>query len=173
MGWEITIGDDAWTTEVRDLGDGRFVVTLDGEEVEVDASFPEPGVVHLIRDGEAFELDVQPTPAGQAVTLYGTVYEASVLDERSKALAALGGLGGAGGGDAVVSTSMPGKVVAVLVSEGDVVVLGQGIVVVEAMKMENELRAPSDGVVKVVHVAAGEAVEGGAALVTIHPPETE
>ncbi len=66
---------------------------------------------------------------------------------------------------------MPGKVVAVLVAEGDAVELGQGIVVVEAMKMENELRAAADGVVKTVHVAAGEAVTGGAPLVTIAAPE--
>lgn len=171
MAWEITIGGDVWEADVYDLGDGRFAVSLDGTTTEVDASFPESGVLHLIRDGEAFELDVQPTPTGQAVTLYGTVYEAAVLDERTRALRALGGFGGPGGGDEVVSTSMPGKVVAVLVAEGEAVTKGQGIVVVEAMKMENELRAAADGVVKTVHVSTGEAVTGGVPLVTIGAPE--
>ncbi len=167
MAWEITIGGEARMTDVEDLGGGRFRITLGEGVVEVDAAFPEPGVVHLVRDGEAFEVDVQRTERGRAVTVYGTVYEATVVDERAKALAALGGLGGAGGGDEVVSTSMPGKVVAVLVTEGQAVAAGDGIVVVEAMKMENELRAVGDGVVKTVHVADGEAVEGGAPLVTI------
>jgi biotin carboxyl carrier protein len=169
MGWEITIGDEVWMAEVRDLGGGRFEVTLDDERIEVDASFPEPGVLHLIHDGEAFELDVQATPQGRAVTLYGTVYEAAVLDERTRALQALGGFGADAGGDDIISTSMPGKVVAVLVEVGEAVTQGQGIVVVEAMKMENELRAAGDGVVQAVHVESGQAVQGGAPLVTIVP----
>lgn len=170
MAWDVTIGGTTRSAEVRELGDGRYAVSLDGVEVEVDARFVEPGVLHLIRDGEAFEVDVRKTDRGRDVTLYGTVYEAAVIDERRKALAALGGAGAAGGGE-VISTSMPGKVVTLLVAEGDVVEEGQGIVVVEAMKMENELRCNAPGVVSRLHVEAGQAVEGGAPLVTLAPLE--
>jgi biotin carboxyl carrier protein len=66
-----------------------------------------------------------------------------------------------------VSVPMPGKVTAVLVSEGDAVEKGQGLLIVEAMKMENEVRSPIAGVVKEIKVKAGETVEGGVVLVVI------
>jgi biotin carboxyl carrier protein len=66
-----------------------------------------------------------------------------------------------------VLSPMPGKVVKVLVAAGDVVKSGQGVVVVEAMKMENELKAPKDGKVKAVAVKEGQAVEAGQSLVTL------
>ena len=73
--------------------------------------------------------------------------------------------GGTGGG--VLCSPMPGKVVKVLVKEGDEVTEGMPLVVVEAMKMENELVAPRSGVVQKVYVQAGGAVEGGAQLIAI------
>ena len=70
-------------------------------------------------------------------------------------------------GPAVISSPMPGKVVAVLVEEGQEVEEGQGLVVVEAMKMENELQSPRAGVVKGLSAEEGVAVDGGASLCTI------
>jgi biotin carboxyl carrier protein len=66
-----------------------------------------------------------------------------------------------------VSVPMPGKIIAVLVSEGDAVDKGQGLVIVEAMKMENEVRSPIAGLVKEIKVKPGETVEGGAVLVIV------
>lgn len=169
MAIEITIGEQTWRAEVEDRGQGRFVVTLNGQEHHVDACFPEAGVLHMIRDGIAWEVDVQGTDMGQDVVMYGTRYEVGVLDERRKALAALGGGPGGGGAGETVSTSMPGRVVAVLVEPGETVEAGQGVVVVEAMKMENELKASAPGVVRKLCVAAGDAVEGGAPLVVLGP----
>ena len=74
---------------------------------------------------------------------------------------------GASAGNGIVTSPMPGKVVKVLVKEGDEVAEGASIVVVEAMKMENELFSTRAGVVQKVFVAPGDAVEGGARLVTI------
>ena len=173
MALEITIGEQAWRAEVQDRGQGRYVVTLDGQEHEVDAAFPRAGVLHMIRDGVAWEVDVQRTDKGQDVVMYGTRYEVGVLDERRKALAALGGGAGASGAGETISTSMPGKVVAVLVEPGDVVEPGQGVIVVEAMKMENELKASAPGVVQKLCAAAGDAVEGGAPLVVLGPVPEE
>src|SRR3990172_2898896 len=70
-------------------------------------------------------------------------------------------------GNGAKSPPMPGKVIAVLVSEGDVVEKGQGLVIVEAMKMENEVRSPSAATVKEIKVKAGNTVEGGAVLVIV------
>jgi len=170
MPYEVSLGGVSARAEVTQLDDGRYEVTLDGHKNIVDARFPEPGVMHLIRNGEAFEFDHSPTADGHEVTLYGTRYLVDVLDERRKVLRALGRGAGDSGGQ-VLSTSMPGKVVALLVELGDVVEEDQGIVVVEAMKMENELKASGPGVVKEIAVAAGDAVEGGATLVVLGPVE--
>jgi biotin carboxyl carrier protein len=72
-----------------------------------------------------------------------------------------------GGGEKAVKSPMPGRVVKVLVAKGDSVAVGQGLVVLEAMKMENEVKARAAGTVAEVHVAAGATVEGGAKLVTL------
>ena len=171
MSWEVSLGDQAFDIAVEPQGGNNFSVTVDGEAVAVDACFPEAGSVHLLIDGEAYELDVQRTESGQDVTLYGTRYSTTVLDERSRALLALGFGGGAASGNETISTSMPGKVVAILVEEGQEISAGDGIVVVEAMKMENELRCAADGRVESIVVSVGDTVEGGAALVQLAPRE--
>jgi len=170
MAYEVTFRGAAVRAEVSELPGGRYQVIVDGHSSVVDARFPEPGVMHLIRNGEAFEMDVRETEGGQEVTLYGSRYLVGVIDERRKVLRFLGG-GGTEESGQVLSTSMPGKVVALLVEVGDVVEEGQGIVVVEAMKMQNELKAAGPGVVAEIAVAEGDAVEGGATLVVLSPVE--
>ena len=91
-------------------------------------------------------------------------FEVEVLSP-AEAVEAEGAAGGAG--EAVLAAPIPGKVVAVKVAEGDEVRAGQPLVVLEAMKMENELAAEWDGVVKAVHVAPGDTVEQGAPLVEL------
>jgi pyruvate carboxylase subunit B len=169
MGWEVTLGEATHRVEARREGDG-WVVVIDGREVVVDATVPQPSVVHIVRDGASHAARVSPTDGGYDVVVGGVRYEVGIVDERRKALAAITGEGGGGGGE-TISTSMPGKVVAILVAEGDVVEKGQGVIVIEAMKMENELRAGGPGVIASIPVAVGEAVEGGAELVKIAPPE--
>ena len=89
-----------------------------------------------------------------------------MLDERRARRAAAGaGLGGSG--DKEVRSMMPGKVVDVLVGAGDEVEKDQGVLIVEAMKMENEIRAAVAGTVKAVHVTAGQAVESGELLLEL------
>jgi biotin carboxyl carrier protein len=173
MAWFVSLGDRESLVEVEDLPNG-YRVTVDGRSVEVDASFPQAGVLRMVHDGRSHSVDVRKTDNGQEAVLGGVRYDMGVVAERDRALAAwTGGPGGAGGGE-VVSTSMPGKVVALLVAEGDRVTAGQGVIVIEAMKMENELKAAHDGVVSKVPVEVGQAVEGGADLVHIDPlPEDE
>ena len=167
MNYEVTVGDQSFSVDVEEGADGGLQIHVDGRLVEVDARFPEAGVLHLLRGGEAIDMDLQSTERGWDVTLRGNRYPVEVLDERSRALRALGVGPGATGGGEVVSTSMPGKVVALLVAEGDEVEAGQGLVVVEAMKMENELCASAEGRVEKVCVSQGDAVEGGTALLVI------
>jgi len=95
----------------------------------------------------------------------GHRFDVQVLDERARAVRAAGG--GATQGAGTLKAPMPGLVVRVLVAEGDPVEAGRGMVVVEAMKMENELKAGGSGTVKRVHVKAGDRVEKGAPLIEV------
>jgi len=99
--------------------------------------------------------------------------EVTVRDERTRETAALTTAAPGGAAPAVVRAPMPGLVVRVEVADGQRVDAGAGLVVVEAMKMENELRAPRAGMVQTVHVAVGQAVEKGMPLVTLGSPEPQ
>jgi len=94
-----------------------------------------------------------------------------VQDERTRAIEAVSGKGQPAAGGGTVRAPMPGLVVRIEVAEGQQVDAGAGLVVVEAMKMENELRAPRPSVVAAVHVGVGQTVEKGAPLVTLESTE--
>ena len=102
-----------------------------------------------------------------AVSLDGHTFAVEALDERTRAIRDLSGAGGAAAGPAPLVAPMPGLVVRVNVAVGDQVAAGQGLVVMEAMKMENELRAASAGTVRAVHAQPGAAVNKGAVLVEL------
>jgi pyruvate carboxylase subunit B len=102
----------------------------------------------------------------------GERFEVEVQDDRAKQIEALTGQGRKAEAGGVIKAPMPGLVVRVEVNKGTLVEAGQGVVIVEAMKMENELRAPSRGVVEQVHVKAGDRVEKGTPLVTLAQPKS-
>jgi len=154
-----------------------YRVTLDGRDYEVDAAALRDGLASLRLDGAQHEVGVEPVAARGAGPGAGDRYrvtvggdgspeEVVVLDPLAHlARKARGEAGAARGGR--VTALMPGRVVAVLVEEGAEVAAGQGVVVVEAMKMENEIAAEHAGTVTKVHVEPGQAVEGGDPLFEI------
>jgi biotin carboxyl carrier protein len=105
--------------------------------------------------------------SGWVVHAGGEVWDAQVVDERTRRLREVTGGGRAGGGRVAIKAPMPGRVVRVEVEAGDRVRQGQGVVVLEAMKMENELAAPLAGRVTAVHAQAGTAVTKGTVLVEV------
>jgi len=119
-----------------------------------------PGVWSLLWEGQSFEAIVEP----EAVIVNGARIAATSLDPRNWSPA---DAHAAASGPARVAAPMPGKVVRVLVAEGDTVEEGQGIAVVEAMKMQNEMQAPRAGVVRALRAAAGDTVAAGEGLATI------
>jgi pyruvate carboxylase subunit B len=128
------------------------------------------GVVRLLRVGTAVHRVEVRRLAGRgryALVIGGFRYEVEALDERARAIRDLVAATAGPTGPAPLVAPMPGLVVRVNVAPGDVVQAGQGLVVMEAMKMENELRTQSGGVVKAVLVAPGAAVEKGARLVEL------
>jgi biotin carboxyl carrier protein len=161
----------------------RYFVTLAGRELEVDVDGDQvtvggkqhavslshaPGtpVRQLLLDGRAESLAVDGSGNGRwAITRGGERWETEVLDERTRHIRSLTSGGNQGRGPAALKAPMPGLVVRVQVEAGATVAVGSGVVVLEAMKMENELRAASAATVRTVRVKPGEAVEKGQVLV--------
>lgn len=131
---------------------------------DADVEMPGPGVYSILIDGRSYDVSVEDAPVGMVVSIEGHRFEIEAHDPRrwSRKNAA----GGAGAVQSIVSP-MPGKVVRVLVVPGDEVVPGQGIVVVEAMKMQNELKSNRAGRVLTVLAREGSTVSAGELLATI------
>jgi pyruvate carboxylase subunit B len=166
----------------------KYIVRIAGREVEVSVDGTSVRAPEV--DGEAYLVGVEGTPL-QVVTIEGRVYrvvarrgsgsgqytlaidgfrfEVEALDERARTIRELAGAAGKPAGPSSLAAPMPGLVVRVLAKAGDRVQPGQGLIVIEAMKMENELRATAPSVVRAVRVDAGSAVEKGAVLVEFEP----
>ena len=143
---------------------GRLRCAIDGRTLVADAIEAMPGTYSILIGGESF--DVRTEPDGQAlrIRIAGSEYLATVRDRRQWRHS--GGVPGSGGRQQVAAP-MPGKVVRVLVSAGDAVKAGQGLLVVEAMKMQNEVRSPKPGIVKRLLVTEGQTVRSGDALAIV------
>ena len=153
---------------LRETGEGQYEVTLGEETVHVDAVRSGPTIYSIIEDGQQFEAMVDERGAhGFEVLVGGRLFHLESLDERTKLLAS--SALAVSSGPQTVEAEMPGKVVRVNLAPGDAVGEGQGVVVVEAMKMENEIPSPIDGVVKEVAVSEGQTVEAGARLFVVEP----
>ena len=151
--------------DVKELPSGALDVRVAGRRVDVDMAVLNDALSIRV-DGRVIDLTTEGAPPELGVIASGHRSYVRVESERQRAATAAQA-GSTGGGDEIVRSPMPGRVVRVLVALGDEVKQGQALVVVEAMKMENELRSKRDGKVAEVHVAAGAAVEGGAKLLKI------
>jgi biotin carboxyl carrier protein len=144
--------------------DGRYTVVLDGRTLEVDLLDEGRDFVSMLIEGKSHEAGLERRPLGYGVVLADDVVEVELADAaRGEAPA----LRKAADGPVRIKAPMPGKVVRVLVGAGEMVAAGAGLVVVEAMKMENELRAPRAGRVLETAVREGQPVETGALLVVL------
>lgn len=152
--------------EVEPLGDGRYAVTVDGRRSELEAlALPHAGVSMII-DGHSYAVEFDEKKDEMGVLLRGQLTRFDVADERQLRMRAATG-GFTVEGKQTISAPMPGKIVKVFVKAGDAVTEGQGVVVVEAMKMENELKSPKAGTVKEVLIREGATVENGAPLLVV------
>ena len=137
----------------------------EGGEREADVESPQQGVFSVLLDGRSYDAYLEETPGGAVVVVIdGYRFEIEARDPRQWSRKSSGR-----GGDAVQSilSPMPGKVVRVLVTQGETVAAGQGIVVVEAMKMQNEMKAVRAGTVLTVPAKEGATVSAGELLATI------
>lgn len=144
---------------------GRMLFTVDGRAVEADAMEVTPGIYSILIEGASFEVRLEPDATGLRITIGGREFAARIRDlrhwrrNRGAAIEAEG--------SQRVIAPMPGKVVRVLVKAGEAVEAGKGILVVEAMKMQNEVRSPKSGKVERILVSEGQAVSAGEALAVV------
>lgn len=165
MNYVATVGEREIRIRVEETGVHQYRVTIDGVEHDVDAQQVQPGLWSILHGASSFEVDVHGREEEYEALIEGDCHRFQIASEQRKALARGAGKGAAG--KAMVSSPMPGKVVKILVHVGEEVKADQGVIVVEAMKMENELKTSVAGKVKEIFVSEGEVVESGAKLVYV------
>jgi biotin carboxyl carrier protein len=162
MKYEVHIGGKTRVVELTRNSES-WRVSLDGVALDADAVEIATNTFSILLGGESFEVRVAPMPDGSLTLHTGAVeYVAEVVDPRAWRGRRHGALEAEGRQQ--IAAPMPGKVVRVLVKVGDRVEVGQGLLVVEAMKMQNEIRSPKSGRVEKLFVKEGQAVNVGEIL---------
>jgi len=151
---ELTRGEKTWLCKV------------DGQEIEVDAALTARDVMSVLIGGKAYEIKRERSLQGELHMVIGSArYAVDVQDPRS--LRTRRAVSGAETGPQKVKAPMPGKIVRIMVNEKDEVKAGQGIIVMEAMKMQNEMKSPKAGRVQKILTAEGSVVNAGDTLAII------
>ena len=164
MKYITTVGEKQFLVEIID---DRHV-SVDGKVYEVDfESVSGQPVYSLIVDGKSHESYVAQVDDIWQVLMRGRLYPVTVEDEREKRLRAAAGGGVAETGEFHLKAPMPGLVVTIPVEEGQEVKKGQVLLILESMKMQNELKSPRDGIVNRIKVKAGESVEQRQTLMSV------
>jgi len=164
MKFEAQLGGETVPVDVSGA-DGRFRVALEGQTLEVDGRRVGEGLWSLVVDGVTTTVDLIEEDGVFTVQVDGERYEIRVEEESRYIIRTRGGTAATRG--QVLKAPMPGRVVLVEVAVGARVAPGDGLIVLEAMKMENEFKATTAGTVKDVRVQAGQAVNPGDVLVVI------
>jgi biotin carboxyl carrier protein len=165
MKYVTTIDEKQYEVEI--LGPGQ--VSVNGQLYEVDfQSVSGQPIYSLLVNGQSHQAHVYPGDEGTLqVLLRGALYTATIEDEREKRLKVAGGVGTAATGEFTMRAPMPGLIVKVSVNEGDVVKKGDVLVILESMKMQNELKSPRDGKVARIQVKAGDSVEQRQSMLSV------
>jgi biotin carboxyl carrier protein len=165
MTFEITIKplDGAARDHVVEIStaNGHVTCRVDGNDIPIDVQLYAGGVLSLLMDGRSYEIRQD----NGSISVNGMVCTYELRDPRS--LRARRRSADSRGGPKKITAPMPGKVVRIIAAEGEQVEIGQGILVIEAMKMQNEMRSPKNGVIKRIAVAPGAAVNAGDTLVIV------
>ena len=168
MIYEVSEASETLRIELHEVGEGVYDLTFGGETVRLDAAKSGRTIYSVIEDGRQFEAMVEERGAhGFDILVSGRLFHLEAVDERSRLLVEQART--ASEGPQTVESEMPGKIVKIHLAAGSEVREGQGVVVVEAMKMENEIRSPIDGVVKELPVTEGQTVETGELLFVVEP----
>ena len=164
MVYEVTVDGQPHRLELE-KGDGGWQCRLDGREIKVDAVVARRDVLSLLVEGHCYEIKREQTATDLHMWVGSTRYGVELRDPRS--LQSRRNVAGDEKGPKKVVAAMPGRVVRVLALEKSEVEAGQGIVVVEAMKMQNEIKSPKKGIVQKLLAASGAAVNAGDVLAIV------
>ncbi len=164
MKFEAQAGGETVPVEVAGA-DGRFTVTIGGERLAVDARQTGEGIWSILLSGASHVADVTEQDGVYLVDVAGERYAIRVEEESRYIIRTRGAHGQVAG--QVLKAPMPGKVTLIEVAVGQAVAPGDGLIVLEAMKMENEFKAQVAGTVKEIRVAPGQAVNPGDVLLVI------
>jgi biotin carboxyl carrier protein len=164
MKYLTTINGTTFDIEIQN--DGTLLVN--GEKRAVDfLSFGDEALYSIIMDTVSHELLIDERDGEYEILMRGKLYTGTVLDERAQLVASRGSSKMVDSGEISIRAPMPGLIVAVPVQEGQVVKAGQTVVILESMKMQNELKSPRDGIVQRISVESDQSVEQNKLLVTI------
>jgi biotin carboxyl carrier protein len=154
--------------EITPLAPHRYQVLVDGKPHEIDARLCAADLLSVLVDNTSYDISFSHADPGVLLNFRNRYFNIEVLDERHMRMRRVQSELDISGPE-IIRTSMPGKVVKVLVEEDQTVEPGAGVIIIEAMKMENEIRCRNGGKVKAVHVTSGQAVEGDVVLIEIEP----
>ena len=164
MKYITTIGEREYSIEIVNSN----LVIVDGIPYEVDfASVSGQPVYSLLIDGKSYEGYMYPDDDDWEVLLQGTMYAVNVEDERERRLRQALGDGPSQSGEFHLKAPMPGLVVTVPIIEGQEIAKGDVLIILESMKMQNELKSPQDGVISRVRVKEGDSVERKQTLLSV------
>ncbi|UCH93350.1 MAG: acetyl-CoA carboxylase biotin carboxyl carrier protein subunit [Candidatus Aminicenantes bacterium] len=168
MKYTAILNDKERELEITQLAPNRYRVLVDGQLHEVDARLCSADLLSVLVDNTSYDISFSCDDADVLLNFRNRHFNIEVLDERRVRMRRVRSELDISGPE-IIKTSMPGKVVKVLVEPGQKLAPGTGVIIIEAMKMENEIRCRNGGVVKSVHVNAGQAVEGDVVLIEIEP----
>jgi len=168
MAVEIKVGDRvAWVNLLKQEGN-ILEVDVDGKIYKVDLMHTADGTFSILENNHSYNIELVPRDEPKnytAYTLYQS-YDLEVIDAEARYLMNRGA-NGFGPSENTVSSPMPGKVVNILVKEGDEVKEGDTVIIISAMKMESEYKAPKDGTIKKISVSDGDTIEGNQILIEL------
>jgi biotin carboxyl carrier protein len=164
MDLQFNIDQEIYKIEI-DFKDGKYLVKLGGKQYNVDSQPISENCLSLLVDEKAYTIFIVEDEVKKYISVQGEEFciEEAKAETEARAVAESAGLKGV----PTISSPMPGKIVKILIGEGDKVEKGQGLVIVEAMKMENEIRSPSVGVVKKINFNEGDLVDAAELIIEL------
>jgi biotin carboxyl carrier protein len=165
--YAVTVAGQARAVEIEELPGGELRAVVEGRETRMAPRSVAAGQYLWLEGSRVVVTDVQPAGGGLAVTARGHTLMVDVADAQSRALAAVATRAPGKAGPLIVRAPMPGRLVKVLVKAGEQAAAGKPLLVIEAMKMENEIRAPRDGRVRELRAAEGSTVEANQELLVL------
>lgn len=165
---EIELKNRSVQAEILEQKEDKLKISIDGKLYDLDVRKVEPGIYSLLYKGRSYEMHISAGPEKNEynVQLNGHAWDIQILDEELRFHRSHNN-GKVENGMRIIFSPMPGKVVKIPVSPGDEVKEGQTLIIISAMKMESEYKAPVDGKIKEILTEEGAIIEGNQTLITL------